>query len=181
MKILLWRGLINKSWEHCSVDERDSGFKIASEIVGNYEGETYMVNYLINTDNQWNIQDFEIRCDIQGEIKRFYGQKNGLDWLINGQIEPCFAGFNYIDISITPLTNTLPIKRLALNVNESKDINVIYIDILNGSIKPVRERYTKISKDHYRYENLESTFASAILIDRNGIVKTYPGHFELVA
>ena len=78
-------------------------------------------------------------------------------------------------------TNTLPIKRLALNVNESQDINVIYIDILNESIKPVRERYTKISKDQYQYENLESAFASAILIDRNGMVKTYPGHFELVA
>ncbi|MDQ1151274.1 hypothetical protein QE382_003258 [Sphingobacterium zeae] len=27
MKILLWRGLINKSWEHCTVDNKHVTYK----------------------------------------------------------------------------------------------------------------------------------------------------------
>lgn len=181
MKMLLWRGLINKSWEHCKVDTVESGFKIASEVVGNHANDTYIINYLISTDHHWNVQDFEISCEMQGKRKQVCGKKTGSDWRINGQIAPAFEGFKYIDIAITPLTNTLPIRGLGLHVDESKLIEVIYIDILNDKIKPVKQKYTKLSKERYHYENMETDFASSILIDRNGMVKTYPGLFELVA
>lgn len=181
MKMLLWRGLINKSWEHCKIDTVESGYKIASEIVGNHDNNTYTVNYLISTDDQWNVQDFEISCEMEGQRKQVYGKKNGSNWLINGQVVATFEDFKYIDIAITPLTNTLPIKGLALHVDESQIIDVIYIDILNDEIKPFKQKYTKLSKERYHYENMETDFASSILIDRNGMVKTYPGLFELVA
>ncbi|WP_333862714.1 putative glycolipid-binding domain-containing protein [Sphingobacterium sp.] len=181
MKMLLWRGLINKSWEHCKVDTAESGFKITSEVIGNYANKTYIINYLISTDDQWNVQDFEISCEIEGERKLMYGKKAGSDWLINGQVVAAFKGFRYIDIAVTPLTNTLPIKGLGLHVDKSQLIEVIYIDILNDEIKPAKQKYTKLSKECYHYENVETDFASSILIDRNGMVKTYPGLFELVA
>ncbi len=181
MKMLLWRGLINKSWEHCKVDTVESGFKITSEVIGNHTNKTYIINYLISTDDQWNVQDFEISCEIEGERKLMYGKKTGSDWLINGQVVVAFKGFRYIDIAVTPFTNTLPIKGLGLHLDESQLIEVIYIDILNDEIKPAKQKYTKLSKECYDYENFERDFASSILIDRNGMVKTYPGLFELVA
>ncbi len=118
---------------------------------------------------------------MEGQRKQVYGKKNGSNWLINGQVVATFEDFKYIDIAITPLTNTLPIKGLALHVDESQIIDVIYIDILNDEIKPFKQKYTKLSKERYHYENIETDFASSILIDRNGMVKTYPGLFELVA
>lgn len=181
MKTLLWRGLINKSWEHCKVDTVENGFKITSEVVGNHANSTYIINYLISTDNHWNVQEFEVSCEMEGKRKQMDGKKTGSDWLINGQIIPAFEGFKYIDIAVTPLTNTLPIKGLELHVDQTQLIEVIYLDVLNDEIKPAKQKYTKLSKECYHYQNMETGFTSSILIDRNGMVKTYPGRFELVA
>ena len=82
-----------------------------------------------------------------------------------------------IDISLTPFTNSLPINRLQLQVNEVQYIKVLYIDILGRTIRSVVQQYTKISDHKYQYENVPNDFEAVITVDEWGIVTEYPGLF----
>jgi hypothetical protein len=84
-----------------------------------------------------------------------------------------------IDISLTPSTNTLPINRLQLKDGEQQIIEVIYFDIFDRKIKPVKQVYTRLTSTLYIYENYDKTFKANILIDEQGLVIDYPELFEM--
>jgi uncharacterized protein len=90
-----------------------------------------------------------------------------------------------LDISRTPFTNTLPIRRVALAPGESTDLLVAYTSVPDLSIRPVRQRYTCLSRTPsdgtYRYEGLESNFTADLLVDEKALVVDYPGIWKRAA
>ncbi len=180
MKLLIWRGVVYKSWEQCKIQTQSDGYHVESLITGSYRGKIFTVNYVLRLDKHWCIQNFEIHPEIDSTGDLIKGIKVGDQWEINGTVRPEFKGLLYIDISLTPFTNSLPINNLMLMVDQSFKIGVIYIDIFHKDIRRVNQRYTRKSKDEYFYENYDSNFISPISVDRNGIVRSYPNLFELV-
>ncbi len=89
-----------------------------------------------------------------------------------------------IDISATPFTNTIPIRRLLLKAGESKEIKVVYVDIYNYNLRPVNQRYTCLNSNingyKYRYENLNNGFTAEFFVDKEGFVIDYPDLFKRV-
>jgi hypothetical protein len=84
-----------------------------------------------------------------------------------------------IDLSLTPFTNTLPINRLQLKLNQQQTIEVLYFDMLKKEIRPVKQLYTRTANDQYLYENYDSSFKAEIKIDEQGLVVDYPKLFEM--
>ncbi|REC62227.1 hypothetical protein DRF65_10965 [Chryseobacterium pennae] len=181
MNLIVWRGLFYKSWEHCKIEKQADMLAVESIIVGNHQGKIYNVSYVLKINAEWCVQEFEITSEIDGVTAVVLGKEQGEEWLINDQLRSEFRGLHYIDISVTPLTNSLPINNLHMAIGEQHVIDVLYIDILANDLKAVKQRYSRISKDQYLYENCDSDFSSIIQVDAKGIVKSYPGLFEVVA
>jgi hypothetical protein len=94
---------------------------------------------------------------------------------------PQLGGAVDIDISITPFTNTLPIRRLNLRTGQSEEILTVYIRVPGLSITTDRQRYTCLETGRrYRYDSLDSDFTREIEINVNGLVVIYPGLFRRV-
>jgi uncharacterized protein len=175
---LLWSGREYYSLENCLADIRDDGVTVNSTIVGYYQEKIYWVKYLIKTNKLWETIYLEInsRHDNKTQLLKFNGDGKG-NWTRNGEAADEFTGCIDVDIPLTPFTNTLPIKRLNLSDNQSQDIKVIYCDLLDGSIKAVRQKYTRISDTSYHYENVPNDFEATIEVDNLGFVVDYPSLF----
>jgi hypothetical protein len=94
---------------------------------------------------------------------------------------PQLAGALDVDISVTPFTNTLPIRRLNLQEGQCAEILAVYIQVPGLTITTDRQRYTCLeSAVRYRYESVDSDFARDIDVDAHGLVVTYPGLFKRV-
>ena len=175
---LLWTGREYYSLENCLVNITPAGGEINSTIVGLYEGNIYKVSYTIKTNEHW--QTIFLAIDSQQNNKtdhtQLEGDGNG-NWLYNGKKAEQYNGCIDIDIPLTPFTNTLPIRRLALHQNESSEIHVIYCDILAEQITPVCQKYTRISDAAYHYENVPNDFEATIQVDEFGLVVDYPQLF----
>ena len=74
-----------------------------------------------------------------------------------------------VDISTTPLTNTLPVRRLRLAPGQSAEIQVGYVDVPTLTIRAVLQSYTRIDGRTYRYAS--GSFAADVMLRR-----TRPGH-----
>lgn len=181
MKTLIWQGIAFQSLEYFSIQENDKNIQVTSKIIGCYENNMYTVDYRLTIDPDWNIQEFTIESEINTVKNTLTGKKYLGEWKINNVINPDFSGFSFIDISLTPFTNTLPINNLKLIENESQEIKVIYIDILNNLVKPVTQQYTKTGPYTYHYDNLQTDFKSDIVVDKNGFVVNYPKLFDKIA
>ena len=179
---LLWTGREYYSLENCLVNVTAAGSEILSTIIGYYEGEIYKVDYLIKTNQNWETVYFEInsRHSNQNQAIKFESDGQG-NWTTNGKKADQFSGCMDVDIPLTPFTNTLPISRLTLDINQTQEIQVIYCDLLEQQIRPVRQRYTRLSNTEYHYENVPNNFEATIQVDESGFVVDYPSLFVRTA
>lgn len=181
MKTLIWQGVIYQSLEYFTIKENDENYTVESKIIGCYEDKIYAVNYRLSIDKDWTIKEFLIESEINTIKNKMTGKRLQNNWEINDAIRPDCKDFTFIDISLTPFTNTLPINNLSLTENHPQEINVIYIDVLNNLMKPAKQQYTKTGSNGYLYENIETDFKADIVVDKTGLVIHYPGLFEKIA
>jgi uncharacterized protein len=179
---LLWSGREYYSLENCLADITPDGLIVNSTIIGYYEEKIYRVEYLIKTNEFWETTYLEIdsRHDNKTQSVKLNGDGKG-NWISDGKPADQFKGCLDIDIPLTPFTNTLPIRRLNLSDSQTQEIEVIYCDLLEESIKAVRQKYTRISATSYHYENVPNDFEATIQVDDAGFVVDYPSLFVRTA
>ncbi len=123
MKTLIWQGVLYQSLEYFNEQTRDENYFIESRIIGCYEDKIYSIDYHILIDKNWIVQHFLIKSEINKVETILEGKSNQGQWEINNVINPEFNDFKFIDISLTPFTNTLPINNLQLKENNSNRSN----------------------------------------------------------
>jgi hypothetical protein len=99
---------------------------------------------------------------------RFWGSKRTWNLVSNGRgrwtdglgrLLPALDGAIDIDLSASPFTNTLPIRRLLLARGSSADIRAVYVHFPDLAILADPQRYTCLEPlRRYRYESLDSDF-----------------------
>ncbi|RZJ64398.1 MAG: hypothetical protein EOO50_15690 [Flavobacterium sp.] len=169
-----WKGPERDSKENCRVCRYEFGFQVFSQIqIG---ARTFQ--YMIECEENWNTENFAFRFADADLASQKYTRHSDGTWTSDGKRIYELDGCIDIDISLTPLTNSLPIKRLQLKVGESVEINVVYIDPENNKIFPAAQRYTRLDDLKYRFETIPNDFEAVILVDENGFVEEYPNLFE---
>lgn len=179
---LLWEGREYYSLENCLVNISDTDLETNSTIIGKYGDIIYLLRYRINTNQYWETTFLELHTQLNNNKNHFIFEGDGKgNWLLNGKPADKFNGCIDVDIPLTPFTNTLPIKRLKLTQNEEQQIQVIYLNILEGEIKPAKQKYICVSDSEYHYENIPNDFEANISVDEFGLVVDYPSLFVRTA
>jgi len=181
----VWDRLDEKTIEYCRVTYAEL-ISVNSDITGIVDDSPFHVNYNLIINNDWQIYSFSIKAWTGKEINIFLKRINSFDeksfvWSDEaGNLYPDFNECLDIDISLTPLTNTLPIRRLSPGKNQPAIIDVLYVEMPSGNLKHVKQRYTNLGKNTYLYESLDSDFKSEININENGFVTQYSVYWKLI-
>ena len=174
-----WHDWSGKGLEHLVLQEDSDEIVAESAIVGSSDDDNFAARYRILCDGSWRVTEVEINeigNDDWIELSHD-GAGNWLDASANSL--PELNGALDIDISITPFTNTIPIRRLNLDRGQSKEILAVYVQVPGLTLTTDRQCYTCLEPGKlYRYESLDSAFTRDIEIDKHGLVVTYPGLFR---
>lgn len=176
-----WQDWSGTGLEHLVLREDPDGIIAEAVILATTEGEDLAARYRILCDKSWCVRKAEIARIGYGHVIELASDGAG-NW-IDGSASPMprLAGAIDIDISITPFTNTLPVRRLRLKTGQSEDILAVYIQLPELTVTTDRQRYTCLEPNRrYRYESLDSDFTRDIEVDGHGLVVTYPGLFRRV-
>lgn len=168
-----WRGIKTPSTEHCEVVTDAVGVRVSSVI--NWAAQVW--EYELRATDRW---DFRSLTMSNGN-RVLTVLRSGRGWVVDGQQRPDLKEAVEVDISISPLSNTLPIRRLNLAVGESADIITAYLALPDFTVTTDPQRYTRLSKREYLYESRDSEFWRTITVDDTGLVINYPGLFQRLA
>ncbi|MEW7888392.1 putative glycolipid-binding domain-containing protein [Agrobacterium fabrum] len=183
MAVVRWKDWEGHGLEHCLYSESDDGLVLEGVVAGTRHG-AYGGYYYVLTDT--NFQTREVRVVYVGGPSLHVESDGRGNWrdVIRNRPLPNLTGCIDVDIGITPATNTLPIKRLKLQAQESSDIVVAYVplpDQIDGDFLPQRaeQRYTCLTPNRrYRYEGLFRAFTAELEVDDAGLVLDYPQTFR---
>ncbi len=168
-----WKNLIDHAIEDLALIEDVDGISAEGRIIGSGQGNLD-VEYTLRLDPAWHTREVRLRLsDGRGlwltsdGAGRWMGENGHLGEL-DGAID--------VDISATPFTNTLPIRRLELHTGESVEIAVVYISLGELAVSLDPQRYTCLEPlRRYRFDSLDSDFTRVLTTDGAGLVIFYTG------
>lgn len=170
MRDLIWHGISVTTAEVCRIDASDERVEVRSVI----DGAFGTVAYELRADVDWTFRSLHlIPGDRELDIVRLDGR-----WFVNGMLRLDLEAAREVDISASPLTNTLPIRRLALRQRETADVDTAYISVPDLAVALDPQRYTRLARSQYLYESRDTPFSATITVDDDGLVVDYPGLFE---
>ncbi|WP_323127094.1 putative glycolipid-binding domain-containing protein [Rubrobacter marinus] len=100
----------------------------------------------------------------------------------DGRAVPALEGCIDVDVSVTPFTSTLPIRRPGLAPSESAEISVAYIEGTQLQVWPEPQRYTCMKQGDrgglYRFVSIDGGFTADLPVVDDGLVLDHPGLFR---
>jgi hypothetical protein len=180
---IIWVAWEGPGLEHLRLAPWGEGIAADGLLVGMDGNHPFRARYEIRCDAGWRVREVRVAAPDS--------DRTGVDLLADGEgywttrsgdSLPELDGCVDVDISATPFTNTLPIRRLGLQPGESAELDVAFFDAPKLRVGPEKQRYGRLeARDDgglYRFEALPSGFTAELPVDADGLVIDYPGLFR---
>lgn len=175
-----WRDWSGYGLEHAVLSKKAGYFEVQSAVISGPIRAGFASLYSLKLDSGWCV--IEMQASLLGAAESVYLRRTEEGQWLDGNDRSLLHlnGIFDVDLSITPFSNSLPIRRLKLGVGESEQIVTAYVAFPQLTVSADHQRYTRVAADRYRYESLDTDFVREITVDEYGLVVTYPGLFQRV-
>jgi uncharacterized protein len=173
---VLWQASDGGS-EVCVLERAGRGWRLRGTVLTHEAGQPIELRYVVTVDAAWATTGVEVLVSVTGGDAR---EPVDLGSVWSGvERPPEYRDCVDVDLSFTPATNTLPIRRLGLDVGEEAEIQVAWLVWPELAVRPVRQRYARVAYDRYRYT--QDDFEAVLTVDENGLVLDYEGLWRAIA
>lgn len=176
--VIHWRRLDVFGHEHARIHRVPSGWRLQGKVEVLESGVFAQLDYAVECDPTWLTRAVLVDGEADGRPVRFALSADGAgNWTADGQVLSAVSGALDIDLGFTPATNTLPIRRLALQVGESAKVRCAWLRFPELRLEALDQTYEKMTERSYRYtSNVDGELFSARLdTDAYGLVVHYEG------
>ena len=182
IRSLLWTRRDQVSLDHFQLHHGSKEIRLTGTILTLTDGEPLRVEYVVQCDPSWETRSVRVgltRGVASSELTLLVdGQRR---WWRDGQEIAAVAGCVDVDISLSPSTNTLPIRRLSLAPGGASDVVAAWIRFPELTIEALPQRYERTGELLYRYASAGGAFTADIEVDELGLVVRYPPAWERVS
>jgi hypothetical protein len=179
-RTIIWHDRISSAAERCVLSAPPGGFRLDGTVVTSAIGVPLLVTYGIRVDSNWHTRYVDITVedpDTKSSLKLLADSYGG--WFRDGVELANLKGCIDIDLGVSPSTNTLPIRRLALSVGQSRDVDAAWVRFPELTISRLAQRYERIEANRYRYSS--GKFEGELVVDDDGLVVDYAAAWIAVA
>ncbi len=175
-----WKRLDAPGEEEATLFPWKSTWHLRGSLRTVFAGSSASIRYAIGCRG-WTFSFAAISMRWRGTRRRLVAFRD-LDgaWRVSRRLHPDLSRCEDIDLSVTPSTNTIPIRRLRLRIGERADVTAAWVRFPELTVSPLAQRYTRLGENLYRYENPASGFAAELETDDLGLVVRYPGLWERI-
>jgi len=141
-------------------------------------GENYVTRiFRIKTSGAGWRRTLELRRDDDGTWRVETESEGDLAAPQPGGEVDAFHGVLDCDLALSPITNTLPVRRHGLLASGRIELTMPWVSMPDLTIEPLPQRYTYLRReDGYSVVRFESPgFSADIVFDSDGLVVDYPG------
>ena len=176
---IIWRRIDTPGHDVCRLEGSNYGWQLEGAAVFLHEGVPAHLAYHVMCDFGWrtrqgqvygwlgtNSVDFSITRAIDGE------------WTMNGAVVSGLGACIDLDFGFTPATNLLQLRRLSLAQGQTVNNPVAWLDVLEGTLEILNQRYERRTEVAYWYEAAKFDYAAVLEVRPTGFIHSYPGLWE---
>lgn len=177
----LWRWLQGTGLERFELVRRADDWIFRGTILTLAADAATEARYEIICDRSFRTKTASISLrDPNGERRLKIAAQNG-HWFENGRENEAVNGALDIDLGWSPSTNTLPIRRLGLEIGQSSgEFTAAWVRFPELTLQPLPQEYFRLEDRKYRYSSRGGAFVANILVDDNDLTLNYEGFWQRV-
>lgn len=185
LRKIIWSKQGATGLEHFYLRRSNGEITADGIVIGVEENVAFRIRYQISCDPGWHVRKVVVTSLDEIEQTISFASDGFGNWTNEfgnpvSELTGCFD----VDITATPFTNTLPIRRLSLSPGESAEIKVVYFTIPEMQVSIEPQRYTCLETNSaggkYKFESLDGGFTAVITVDADGFVEDYPTLFKRI-
>ena len=173
---VIWQRSDVPGAEWCRLTTDSAGSSLAGSVVLAWDGAPWRIDYAIELDSRGRTrlltigvdglaEGAPVRVDITLEAD---GQGR---WWRDGDVVIDDPDALDCDLGFSPSTNTLPIRRLGLEIGETREIAVAWVLFPSFEIVLGRQSYERLAERAWRYRS--AGFEADLTVDGDGLVDDY--------
>ena len=168
-----WESIDGQSHETATIRFENGGYVAEGRVEG------HGIFYVIRLDQDWRVNQFLLFRDMD-EPDLWLGSDGDGTWgEINGVVRGELAKCTDIDLAVTPLTNSLHLRRLGdIEIGDERLLTVAVVDTESLELHRSVQRYTRLADRWWRHEGVGSGTSVEFGVDADGFVIDYPGLFR---
>jgi uncharacterized protein len=181
--VFFWRRIDNPGHDSCRLlrKENGDGWLLSGAAAFREGAKVCQAMYEVHTDAQWrtasaSVAGFAGKLPFHLEIGR---TADGF-WHANGKVNKRTQGCIDLDLSFTPATNLIALRRLSLVVGQQADAPAAYLQFPQLRLTVLPQHYCRTSATTYQYASPSAGYQGILEVAASGEVIRYPGVFERV-
>lgn len=180
MPTILWQDVETGALDRCRMEAGPDGLRLTGIVLTPAHGTPLDVHYLVEAGPDGRTRRVELALD-GGASRRVLLADGAGHWRWEGGPElPQADGAIDVDLTVTPATNTLPIRRLAqLETGQAADLQMAWVQFPGLEVLASAQRYQRLAADRWHFAT--GDFHAELLVDPDGLVLDYGGLFRSLA
>ncbi len=170
--ILFWRRLDLAGLERLALDAGSDAVSATSTVLG-LEAGGYRLDYVWDLDPGWRTRQVSlVRTDAAGR-RSIRLERAGDGWTVDGVKRPDLDGALEADLSATPFSNAMAIRRMPAGADLTLDVAYVVVGSMTAARS--RQRYLRRGRGRLRYVDLglSAGFEADLDVDATGLVLRY--------
>jgi hypothetical protein len=177
-RVVMWRSLDEPGSEIARLSGTAQSWYISGTVLIALPEPTEVIYTILCLDD-WRTQYVQVTVLGPGEPASLTLKSDGEGgWLRDDEPLELGEGVVDVDLGISPITNTLPIQRLGLDVGQSASIAVAWVRFPSLEVVRSVQGYERIAENVYRFT--DDSFEADLVVDDFGLVVHYPTGWERV-
>ena len=178
---VMWQRNGQISLEHFRLFRLPDKFILQGTLLAHTGTVPQEMHYIVSCGTDWVTQAVHVSILEGSHVRSLQLQRDAAGiWRRDNEPLPEFEGLVDVDLQITPSTNTLPIRRLKLNVGQAADTDALWVRFPALTLERLPQRYTRLAEMQYIYESAGGAFRADLEVDGEGVVVRYADIWQSV-
>lgn len=174
-----WRALDREGEDNCRLAQVDQGWLLVGHARFRDADGFAALDYVVRCDEGWRTLSADI-AGTHGDRRIKLAVTTGPEgWRVNEEVQPQISGAQDLDLSFTPATNLMPMRRLMDGPVAAVHTRAAWLLYPDCEVKPLDQTYHRVGKSgHVRYFAKQTGTTMQLDVDPSGFVTRYPGLWE---
>lgn len=179
---ILWRRLDCPGHDIARLTNRGAHWVLSGTAIFAHNSGPCCLDYLVVCDTAWRTRSAHVNGSIGDTRIEFTVHVDEQQrWYLNDTEVSAVRGCIDVDLSFTPATNTIPIRRLALDIGDASDVRAAWLPFPSLAFEVLPQVYRRTGATTYHYESSGGAFVRELEVNAAGLVTIYPGLWQVEA
>ncbi|MEX0365605.1 MAG: putative glycolipid-binding domain-containing protein [Ruegeria sp.] len=171
-----WRRLDIEGTDRCTLSRLEHGWMLVGQAIWHEDGTDANLTYDVRCGPDWTSLSADVSGEVAGRALALRLRRGAGGWLLNDEPQADTSNCPDLDLSFTPATNLLPLRRLTPTDGHSASVCAAWLLPDFATIARLDQTYTWIEAGKVSYTS--PSFTADLDVHETGFVTRYPDLWE---